>query len=174
MFTFRIAHTANPYLSWIYTTSINERTNQSMILMIIVFFFVFNGEETLEQVCGVRMRERGGKQRWRSIEWHISDWLEICFRFSDRFINIRRWVKLVSRLDSPDQNQRKILSFAFFFFCTCWWDQTSLKFLNLCSNSNTMNRRKKIWQVLCERFQSSTHIDCIMFHWIWSYHNSSP
>lgn len=68
MFTFRIAHTANPYLSWIYTTSINERTNQSMILMIIVFFFVFNGEETLEQVCGVRMRERGGKQRWRSIE----------------------------------------------------------------------------------------------------------
>lgn len=95
------------------------------------------------------MRRRG-KKRWRWIEWHVSDWLEFCFRFSDRFINIRRWVKLVSRLDAPDQNRR--------YFSFARVDEIRLSSnLNLCSNSNTMNRRKKIWQVQCERFQSSTH-----------------
>ena len=65
---------------------------------------------------------------------------------------IRRWVKLVSRLDAPDQNR------TFFLLPCARVDEIRLSSnLNLCSNSNTLNRRKKIWQVLCERFQSSTH-----------------
>lgn len=130
------------------------------------FSFSISNESTLKQYDQAKQKQLnrcGSVSMWKwknkcvaNLMTHFHLIRVLFFDFSVRFSNITKWwIKLVSRLDAPDQNC---------CFCRCVDEIRLSSNLNLCS-SNTVNRRKwernkrkKIWQVLCQRFQSSTHI----------------
>ena len=149
----------------------HERTNQSMILMIIVFSFAIvwqKASKTVEQVWCLNERKRSQSNDTFPFDCNcerISSSAFVCFRKdSSRSEDESNLSAIRCAWSEPS------LSSA---FAKCLQDQAQLELKFMQQQSHPQDRRKKIWQVVCQRFQSSTqqHIHCIMFQWTWSYHN---